>query len=211
MSEIKDIQRLAAHMLIQGHNCTNTAAALNIAPATIYKWNAQPEFRLLQDSLRKQLSEQIIDKTSNTVSKLVQLFNEEAVEAFNTLKHIHSNGEISPAVRRQAAVDILDRAPDAPKHTRESQVDIHSSVTIEAPLMENILKAAMEAGHSELFRAAGVDVLDVEFNDGDALDVSGDLCAGDDLVSDEALALPPQHFALTLEELLAQRIGEGEY
>jgi hypothetical protein len=202
-------------MLIQGHNCTNTAAALNIAPATIYKWNAQPEFRLLQDSLRKQLSEQIIDKTSNTVSRLVQLFNEEAVEAFNTLKHIHSDIDVSPAVRRQAAVDILDRAPDAPKHTRESQVDIHSSVTIEAPLMENILKAAMEAGHSELFRAAGVDVLDVEFSDVDSennsVDDSFGVCdigGGVDLGN---VAFPPQHSALTLEELLAQRTTEGDY
>lgn len=211
MADIKDTQRLAAHMLIQGHNCIQTASALGISTATIYKWNASPEFRILQDTLRKQLSERIIDKASDTLNRLAQRFDEEAECAFDTLVELHTGGKegapvVPSAVRLNAALGILDRAPSAPKNTKNTNVDVRTAVTIEAPLMENILKAAMESGHHELFRAAGVDIVDVEFNDGSMDVVRGDVCVSDDLGMEEALALPPQHTALTLDELLAQRM-----
>ena len=91
------------------------ADEIGLKTPTLYQVRTMPEYKLLREQYQKELTERTLDESAELLSK----FNREAPHAFETLSALHKRAD-RDSVRRQAAVDILDRASVSPSRRSES-------------------------------------------------------------------------------------------
>lgn len=98
------------------------------------------------------LAEKAIEGKSGDV---LGLFNEQIMPSVVTLMEVRDNPFSKDGDRVKAAVEFLDRAPDAPKVTKQTD---ERKVVITIPMrdLENMQKALMEEGSEEDVRIAGL-------------------------------------------------------
>lgn len=101
---------LVALLDATGRTTDQIAAKTGYTREVIYNIRSSPLYKVEVAEIRKRIEDEAI----SGVVELPRKFDEEAPEAFNTIKHLHKKAESEP-VRLNAAKDILDRAPNAPK------------------------------------------------------------------------------------------------
>jgi len=92
--------------------------------------------------VRAEIEERMIDR----VVDLCAAFDREAPHAFQTLQRLHRGREegVPPAVRRKAAVDILERASTAPKKNVGAASPAPRTISFSARELEDMRQALEE-------------------------------------------------------------------
>jgi AcrR family transcriptional regulator len=89
----------AAELLANGNNITQTAAALGVSPATVYRYYRDPEFRAAVVSARGNefapAAKRLRDEVPASIAKLVQLRDSE---------------ESAPTIQLKASIAIIELA-----------------------------------------------------------------------------------------------------
>ena len=134
--------KLAALLEARGElNNNEIAEAVNLSPVRVsILRNNSPQYKLLVEKYRAEL----VDRTLEESAKLLAEFNEAALDAFKSLKAIHTDTGAREGARVAAAKEILDRASVAPqKRTDDSGKDAGIHIHLGSQSMANI-RCALE-------------------------------------------------------------------
>lgn len=107
---------LVEHLAAVGLHMTEISARVGLAVTTIRKHLKTPESIARVEEINKRIREQIISEAAGISEK----FDQEAPQAFETLKRLNRGktddieNPVPHAVSLQAATQILDRAPSVP-------------------------------------------------------------------------------------------------
>jgi len=114
---------------------------------TISRLRQNPLYVLRRDEFRRQIEQGIIERAIDLGRK----FDLEAHKAFETLRQLCKSAD-SDAVRLNAAKDILDRAPNAPKARKitESPGQVGLILQIGAPVVEGMKEALSDVGENDV-------------------------------------------------------------
>ena len=114
--KLSNKHRIAALLEARGElTVKEIAEEIGLQTGTLYQVRTMPEYKLLVEHYQTELTERTLDESAELLSK----FNREAPNAFETLSSLHKRAD-RDSVRRQAAIDILDRATVAPSKRFES-------------------------------------------------------------------------------------------
>lgn len=108
--KLNNKHRIAALLEARGElTFKEIASEIGLNYMSLHQVRTMPEYKLLVEHYQRELVERTLDESAELLSK----FNREAPNAFETLSSLHKRAD-RDSVRRQAAVDILDRATVAP-------------------------------------------------------------------------------------------------
>jgi hypothetical protein len=144
--KLSNKHRIAALLEARGElSVKKIAEEIGLQPGTLYQVRTMPEYKLLREHYQKELAERTLDESAELLSK----FNREAPNAFETLATLHKRAD-RDSVRRQAAVDILDRSTVSPSRRDEGKAG-ESGITIQIGVqaMQRIESALADVGDEE--------------------------------------------------------------
>ena len=130
---LNDRHMLAAHMVVQGKSAREIADKLGYNLNRVYLIKRSPAFQAKVAEIRAEVEERLLADTVD----LYAAFDAEAPYALQTLKELHRDRSKNESVRRQAAVDILERAPSAPKKRRAIPVTLYWHMADDADVYLN--------------------------------------------------------------------------
>ena len=124
--KLNNKHRIAALLEARGElTVKEIAQEIGLAYMSLHQVRTMPEYKLLVEHYQRELVERTLDESAELLSK----FNKEAPNAFETLSSLHKRAD-RDSVRRQAAVDILERASIAPSK-RSDTGGQESGITIQ--------------------------------------------------------------------------------
>ncbi len=106
---------LAAHMVVLGKSAREIADKLGYTLNRVCLIKRSPAFQAKVAQIRAEVEERLLEQAVD----MYAAFDAEAPHAFMTLREIHRDRNKNDSVRRQAALDILERAPSVPKKRLE--------------------------------------------------------------------------------------------
>jgi len=112
---LNDRHILAAHMVVLGKSAREIADKLDYTLNRVYLIKRSPLFQAKVAQIRAEVEERLFEQAVD----MYAAFDAEAPFAFQTLREIHRDRSKNDSVRRQAALDILERAPSVPKKKQE--------------------------------------------------------------------------------------------
>jgi len=138
IKKITHVHKLMAHYLAMGWSVQQIAEELKYTPHYVNQIANDDRIKALVAEDQRRINEYTIDKETTRRAQITSAMNEEAMNAFNTVKSLH-RGSAVDSVRLRAAQDILNRAPEAPKLvTREERDDVHR-ILLEGKIMDRLL------------------------------------------------------------------------
>ena len=139
--KLSNKHRIAALLEARGElTIREIADEIGLQTGTLYQVRTMPEYKLLVERYQTELTERTLDESAELLSS----FNREAPRAFETLASLHKKAD-RDSVRRQAAVDILERSTVAPSKRTETgggdsgitiQIGVQTMNRIEAALAD---------------------------------------------------------------------------
>jgi len=144
--KLSNKHRIAALLEARGELSTaEIAKEIGLKTGTLHQVRTMPEYKLLVESYSRELTERTLDGAAELLSK----FNREAPRAFETLASLHKKAD-RDSVRRQSAVDILDRATISPsKRTEADRGDSGITIQIGVQTLNRIEAALADAADTE--------------------------------------------------------------
>ena len=137
---------IAAHMVVQGKSAREIAAKLGYNLNRVYLIKRSPAFQATVAEIRAEVEERLLDQAVD----LHAAFDAEAPYALQTLKELHRDRSKNESVRRQAAVDILERAPSAPKRRLDKPVDRELQIHLPPNRLQDMVTTLVEIGEFKL-------------------------------------------------------------
>jgi len=155
--KLSNKHRIAALLEARGElTVSEIADEIGLQKGTLYQVRTMPAYKMLVEHYQRELTERTLDESAELLSS----FNREAPRAFETLASLHKKAD-RDSVRRQAAVDILERSTVAPsKRTETGGGD--SGITIQIGVQTlNRIEAALE----DVDDTETIALLDAEWTD----------------------------------------------
>ena len=144
--ELSRKHKIAALLEARGElSVSDIADEIGLQKGTLYQVRTMPEYKLLREHYQRELAERTLDESAELLSK----FNREAPNAFETLASLHKRAD-RDSVRRQAAVDILERATVAPSRRSDTgSRDSGITIQIGVQTLNRIESALSDVGDNE--------------------------------------------------------------
>ena len=138
---------LIEHMAATGIPIAAISREFNLSPKAITSILKKPESIARVEEINKQIRDQIVSEAA----QIGQRFDEEAPQAFGTLKRLNRgetddiDNPVPHAVSLQAATQILDRAPSVPSRKGDDG-DKHLHIHLPRKQYENAQQALEDVG-----------------------------------------------------------------
>ena len=144
--KLSNKHRIAALLEARGELSTQEIAdEIGLKYVSLAQVRTMPEYKLLVEHYQRELVERTLDEAAELLAK----FNREAPNAFETLSSLHKRAD-RDSVRRQAAVDILDRASVSPSRRTDSGTgDTGVTIQIGVQTLNRIENALADVGDTE--------------------------------------------------------------
>lgn len=144
--KLNDRHMLAAYKEVAGKKPVQIAQEVGLSLGRLHIVRASGVYQVFIEGIRREVREKVTDRAS----KLGELFNEEAEEAFNTQKELNKSAD-SDGVRLSASNSILDRAPDAPKIVKNTgNIDARTIIQLPVKVAESMVDTLKMVGAGEI-------------------------------------------------------------